>query len=116
MGRHFSLSQNVARCARAAFQVCVVVGLLVLPVGARAQADAVSGRVVDQTGQALPGVTVQIVSADRAISRTLTTDNDGRYSVRELPAGQYDVTFSAINFADLRRRHVSVTSSIANSD
>jgi hypothetical protein len=86
--------------------------LLAVPGAAVAQTAAVTGRVVDQTGQPLPGVTVQIVASDRSTTWTLTTDPDGRYSAAGLPAGNYDVTFSAINFAEMRRRHVAVTSSI----
>lgn len=89
----------------------VAAALLAAPSIAGAQPTSVAGRVIDQTGQALPGVTVQITSADRTLTRVVTTDAEGRYSASNLPAGQYDVTFSAINFAEIRRRHVVVTSS-----
>jgi hypothetical protein len=78
--------------------------------GAVAQPVSLTGRVVDQTGHALPGATVQVASIDRQITRVATTDVEGRYTVPALSAGLYDVTFSAINFAEFRRRQVSVTS------
>jgi hypothetical protein len=59
----------------------------------------------------MAGVTVQIISTDRSLTRTVTTDLDGRYLSNGLPFGEYDITFSAINFAEMRRRHVSVRSS-----
>jgi hypothetical protein len=34
-------------------------------------------------------------------TETITTNREGRYSFVGLPAGSYDVTFSAINFADV---------------
>jgi hypothetical protein len=88
-----------------------VVLWLAQPSPALAQTAALAGRVIDQTGLALPGVIVQIVSSDRTVTRTLTTDGDGRYSASSLPVGDYDVTFSAINFAEVRRQHVAITSS-----
>jgi hypothetical protein len=94
------------------FFASVLFAILILyPTGARAQTAALLGRVVDQTGHALPGVTVQVVSTDRVVTRTLTTNPDGTYAVIGLPAGTYDITFAAINFAEMRRRHVLVTAS-----
>ncbi|HUL72567.1 MAG TPA: TonB-dependent receptor [Vicinamibacterales bacterium] len=80
-----------------------------VPVTALGQPVAVSGRVVDETGGALPGVTVRIASANRQTARDTTTDAAGRYQFAGLPAGQYDLTFSEMNFADARRRGVVVT-------
>lgn len=86
--------------------------LLTVPAPLLAQNSSLTGRVIDQTGHAVFGVTVQIVSADRSISRVAATDRDGRYSASGLPAGDYDVTFAAINFSEVRRRHVSVSSTV----
>src|SRR5262245_34022413 len=96
---------------RSLLHAVVLTGLWVVPpMHARAQAPSLSGRVLDQTGQALPGVSIQVVSAGRATTTLTATNADGRYAVLGLPAGTYDLTFSAINFAEVRRRHVSVTS------
>ncbi|MEP6916334.1 MAG: TonB-dependent receptor [Acidobacteriota bacterium] len=67
-----------------------------------------AGRVVDQTGGPLPGVSVQAASADRQVTRTTATDRDGRYAFTALPDGVYSLTFSEMNFADVRRREVVI--------
>jgi hypothetical protein len=78
---------------------------------AQTAGPSLSGRVVDQTGDALPGVSVQATSTDRRTSQTAVTDQNGRYTIAGLPAGQYNVIFSLTNFADVRRRNITVSPS-----
>jgi hypothetical protein len=52
--------------------VCLLAGC------AWAQAQGVTGTVVDQTGSALPGATVKLL-VDEAVVATITTDGEGRY-------------------------------------
>ena len=68
-----------------------------------------SGHVIDETGGALPGVSVQAISSDRKTTEATATDTQGRYAFGNLPAGQYGITFSVMNFADVRRRDVTVS-------
>ncbi len=77
--------------------------------GAQSPNPSLSGRVADQSGSALPGVSVQIVSADRRTSQMTVTDATGRYAFGGLPAGPYSLTFSLTSFADVRRRRVTVS-------
>jgi hypothetical protein len=61
----------------------------------------VSGRVVrSDTGQQIPRVRITVVSGGQP-PHTLLTDTDGRYAVRDLPAGQYRVTASKSGFVTL---------------
>jgi hypothetical protein len=84
---------------------------MVVPATTAAQTQpSLAGQVVDQTGSALPGVTVQVTSADQKITRTTVTDPDGRYAFAALPDGRYAITLSELNFADVRRRDVVVSS------
>ena len=76
---------------------------------AQTHLPVLSGRVVDQTGSALPGVVVQAASIDRKSRTTEVTDRDGRYVFAVLPDGQYALTFSEMNFADVRRAGVTVS-------
>ena len=66
-----------------------------------AQADRVSGRVVDQTGSILPGVTIELVV--QATELTATTDNAGRFQFDTVPAGLAELTFRLLNFSVVRR-------------
>src|SRR5579871_4763515 len=73
-------------------------------VAARAQVgattDIVTGRVTAPGNQAIPGATVTVTSIDTHISRSRTTNSDGRYTV-VFPdgGGQYRVEIRAIGFS-----------------
>jgi hypothetical protein len=57
---------------------------------ASAQAIAqLGGRVTDQSGAVLPGVTVTATQTDTGLSRTVVTDGDGSYQITNLPTGPY---------------------------
>lgn len=49
------------------------------------------GRVTDQSGAVLPGVTITLTDAARGTSRTALTDDRGEYAVPLLPPSIYDV-------------------------
>ncbi len=61
----------------------------------------IAGTVADQTGGALPGVTVDASSA--GATRTTSTDADGRYRFDAVPAGRYELLFRLVNFSQQRR-------------
>ena len=61
----------------------------------------VSGRVLDQTGAALPGVAIDLVVNSREL--TSTTDDFGVYRFDGVPPGNAELTFRLLNFSVLRR-------------
>jgi hypothetical protein len=61
----------------------------------------VSGRVLDQTGAALPGVAIDLLANSREL--TATTDQAGGYRFEQVPAGDAELTFRLLNFSVLRR-------------
>ena len=69
---------------------------LCIAVAATASAQVtVTGKVTDETGKALPAITVQQQGGTRGTS----TDNSGNYSLTlNLPAGTYSITFSGVGF------------------
>ena len=46
------------------------------------------------TPRLLPGVTVEVRNVDTNLTRTLVTEQDGRFSALQLPPGRYTVTFT----------------------
>jgi hypothetical protein len=62
----------------------------------------VTGTVRDQTGGALPGVSVEL-RARASTARATVTDAKGQYRFDDVAAGRYQVTFMLINFAPARR-------------
>jgi outer membrane receptor protein involved in Fe transport len=67
-----------------------------------ARAAVVSGTIRDASGGVLPGVTVE-VRATGAATETTVTDAHGAYSVTDLTPGRYQLVFTLINFATVRR-------------
>jgi len=73
-------------------RLVVVLGFsLLLPRAASAQLSTaqISGRITDQSGAVLPGVSVTVVQTDTAQTRTVTTDASGTYVLPNLPTGPY---------------------------
>jgi hypothetical protein len=92
------------------FRTTTVLALILfcVTVNANAQSNGqVSGRVLDQTGAALPGVAIDLVVNSREL--TASTDGEGRYRFDGVPAGNAELTFRLLNFSVLRRT-VAVTS------
>jgi hypothetical protein len=65
------------------------------------QEGMVGGRVLDQTGAALPGVTIELAVNGEQI--TTTTSAQGDYSFDGVPEGNVELTYRLINFSMHRR-------------
>src|SRR5688572_5334187 len=57
-----------------------------------------SGRVADDSGAVLPGVTVTVTQTDTGLTRTATTDESGTYVLPNLPTGPYRLEASLQGF------------------
>src|SRR4030081_499643 len=68
----------------------------------------IAGRVTDEQGGALPGVTVEARSPALQGSRIATTDGTGAYHLNLLAPGDYTVTFTLEGFAAETRKLVKV--------
>src|SRR6266404_5182726 len=82
--------------------LCVLVTLL-FALAALAQTQmttgTVQGTVTDANGAVMPGANVEIKNLDTNLSRTLTTDDGGRFVALALSPGRYSVTVSKTGFA-----------------
>src|SRR4051812_33668014 len=68
----------------------------------------IEATVIDASGAVLPGVDVEVRNVDTNLTRTLTTDRDGRFSALQLPPGTYTVTLKLAGFATLVQEQVLV--------
>ena len=59
----------------------------------------IQGTVTDANGAIVPGANVEIKNLDTNLTRTLTTDEGGRFAALALPPGPYSVTVSKEGFA-----------------
>src|SRR5499427_9313164 len=68
----------------------------------------ITGRVVDQQGAAMPGVTVTAKSPATGFTRTETTDAEGLYRIGALPVGIYEVTAELQGFSTVSKKDIEV--------
>lgn len=85
---------------RIAVYVSLLLIALFIPSAVFAQATGaeLSGRIVDESGAALPGVTVTATNTATGFQRTTVTASDGAYRFLSLPVGTYDVTTDLSGF------------------
>jgi outer membrane receptor protein involved in Fe transport len=90
----------------------VVLSLAVVPI-ASAQSvtsGSIRGKVVDDTGAALPGVTVQVTSPALLVPEVVVVSGaQGNYALPELPIGTYKATFELPGFQRLVREQIQLT-------
>lgn len=90
----------------------LLVGFLVLLlpnlVFAQTNAGSLSGRVADDTGAGLPGVTITATNASTGFNRTVVTEVDGTYRFASLPIGTYEVNAELAGFGSVATRNVEV--------
>ena len=99
------LSRNQGSLMKTTVVAFLIVWLV--SVNAWAQADGnVTGRVTDETGGALPGVTVELRGRGEPI--VAVSDGEGRYSFEHVAPGTYQLSLRLINFADVNHGGVMV--------
>jgi hypothetical protein len=90
--------------------VSVAVGLWLCAASLVAQQGTASigGKVADQGGGVLPGVTIVITNEDTGINREVTTAVDGSYFASQVNPGRYRVSAKLPGFKTLERRGLSL--------
>jgi len=95
------------RCNRV---VGLFLGTVMLAVLATAQTTGrITGKITDESGAVLPGVTVEARSPSFQGVRTAVSDGAGLYRLTLLPPGAYDVTFALQGFGTETRTPVTVS-------
>jgi hypothetical protein len=83
-------------------RIFALLTLLVLTLGVSANAQTfrgtILGTVTDTSGAAVSGATVSVKNTDTGLLRTVTSGDDGSYSVPELPIGTYSVSVEKSGF------------------
>lgn len=69
---------------------------------------AMAGRVVDSSGAALPGATVNVRHEATGTLNTSVTDEQGRYSIPFLAVGNYDISVELTGFKRVERKGVEL--------
>src|SRR5262245_2447108 len=97
------------------FRLVVAVAFLLAPALAYTQTattGAIAGTVTDSTRAVLPGVTVEASSpALIEKTRSVVTDDQGRYNIVDLRPGVYTVSFTLPGFSTVKREGVELSAS-----
>ncbi len=86
----------------------MVVLLATGSVSAQTGTAAIFGKVTDQQGGALPGVTVTVASASTGLTRSAVTDPTGDYQILAVPPGTYDIRLELQGFRSAVREQVTL--------
>jgi hypothetical protein len=93
----------------------VTIALAASASGAAAQSGptgSLSGRVIDQSQSAVPGVTVTATNVATNDTRVDVTDGEGVYRLAALTVGRYQLTFQVNGFKTLQRSGVLVEAAV----
>src|SRR5689334_8013063 len=74
--------------------IILICAILVCGSAFAQQTGSIQGKVLDNSGGVLPGVTVDARADVLPGPRTTTTDGTGRYQLPQLPPGDYTITFT----------------------
>ena len=73
------------------------------------QTGSIVGRVADDNGGLLPGVTIEASSPSLIRNETAVTDEKGAYRLAQLPIGVYSLTFTLAGFSATVREGIRVS-------
>ncbi|MBV9086784.1 MAG: TonB-dependent receptor, partial [Acidobacteriaceae bacterium] len=108
-----TLSVKVIRLVAVILSLGSVAGVLVLslsiPANAQVAGATLSGLVEDSSGASIPNANVSVKNLGTGEVRTVTTNDDGFYSVPNLLPGSYDVTTDAKGFATMLQKGITLT-------
>jgi len=87
---------------KAFIRVCasflILSGLLLGRVAAQVATGDLTGRVLDASGAVVPGATVTARNVGTGLTRATTSNEDGEYTITQLPPGGYEITVEAKGF------------------
>src|SRR5215470_6210851 len=92
--------------------ICAVILILVLGVSrieAQVRTATISGTVADSSGAVLVGAKIEVKNLGTGITQSAITDSQGRYSIPDLPVGEYEVRASAAGFQTVVRTGITLT-------
>src|SRR5438874_12462217 len=82
--------------------------LVAVSAAAQGQSSAVQGHVIDESGAALPGVTVVVTHQGSGVFRQAVSNPDGSYYVSGIVPGTYRITAELSGFRKYERSDVTL--------
>lgn len=91
-------NQTVPRRLRTCLGTLAFVFLMLGSVSAQSFKATIVGRITDANGAVIPGASVTIVERDTAHTLTATSNDEGSFTISQIPPGNYEVRVEATNF------------------
>src|SRR5712691_9673170 len=85
------------------------VSLLSGMAAAQVTTGSIIGAVKDSGGAVLPGANIKLMNTETGATRTIITDEFGRYNAAQLPLGAYEISAELPGFQTAVRRGVTLT-------
>lgn len=101
-------SQHPFKLFNKAFVLCLLIFCSVFISNAQTT-STITGIVTDQKGAVLSGVQLTAKHIETGLTRTFTSDSEGRFTFIGMPVGLYEIRVEAQNFKPLIRKGVNVT-------
>jgi Carboxypeptidase regulatory-like domain/TonB dependent receptor len=102
----------MTRYRKAFIRICASVlilsSLLLGYASAQVATGDITGRVVDPSGSVVPGATVTARNTGTGLTRAVTTNSDGDYTIPQLPPGIYEITVEGRGFSKAVLKDVQV--------
>ena len=95
---------------------CICLLLSAAPLSAQMTGASLSGQITDETGGALPGVTVTITNKTNGVAQTAVTGPEGRYRVVALQPAVYEIAAELAGFGTAKRDITLFVSADATAD
>ena len=77
----------------------------------QSSSGGISGRVLDPSGQAVPGAAITLTKPDTGETRTFTSDAAGDFIFTSIQPGVYDLSVRALGFKNLEKKGLAVSAS-----
>src|SRR5689334_16416483 len=103
-GRGFEM----ARLRLLGIAMVLTLAMGVANVFAQGTSASISGVVRDASQAVVAGATVTATNTETSLSRTATSDSQGRYRVGELPPGAYQINVTMPGFASETRKGINL--------
>jgi outer membrane receptor protein involved in Fe transport len=84
----------------------LVLALAASPVSAQQTTGSITGRIIDDQGAAVPGVSVNGRNTQTGFTRSDVSDAEGVYRLTALPVGTYDITAELQGFTRVENRGI----------
>jgi hypothetical protein len=82
--------------------------LFAVPTLGQKTSGQISGNVIDQSGAAVPDVAIRVTQVGTNAERTVTTSQEGTYTITDLPIGTYRISATKAGFKEAVVENVTV--------